>query len=78
MVYFFSVNGRFAAKRDDVRWHLASLRLKYAYFSKVELSFTGRDVPDTAKVTEVAGRFLSKVLPILMREHWADWERYGH
>jgi hypothetical protein len=74
VVYFFSVNGAFVEERMGVRLHLADIRLKYAYFSKVEMSTVTQEIPSKEKVTELAEKFLARALPILMQEHWADWK----
>jgi len=72
VIYFFMVNGKFMVTRTDVRRSLGRLRLKYAYFSKVELSFPGAVPPDRDQALKLAGRFLAKALPILIDEHWPD------
>jgi hypothetical protein len=74
VIYFFSVNGAFVEERMGVRLHLADIRLKYAYFSKVEISTVTQEIPPKEKVTELAQQFLARALPILMQEHWADWK----
>ena len=77
VIYFFGVNGTFVNDRTDVRLHLASPRLRYAYFSKVEISFGNSPIqPDKDQALEIASRFFSKALPILMREHWQDWDKF--
>lgn len=73
VVYFFSVNGAYLADRQRVRLALADIRWKYAYFSKVELSFITADVPPEPQVLAVAGKLFNKVLPVLIHEHWQDW-----
>ena len=59
VIYFFSVNGAFVEERTGVRLHLADIRLKYAYFSKVEMSTVTQEVPSKEKVTELAEKFLA-------------------
>jgi hypothetical protein len=75
VVYFFSVNGKFVEDRTSVRWYLGDIRYKYAYFSKVELSFhTQGSPPKVEAVLKSSTKILRKILPILVREHWADWK----
>jgi len=76
VVYFFSVNGHFAEERTKVRAYLADIRLKYAYFSKVELSFQSQGQPDRALALDISERFFRKALPVLMSDHWVDWDRF--
>lgn len=76
VIYFFGVNGTFVNDRTEVRWSLASPRLRYAYFSKVEMAFLGESQPEKDQALEIAGKFFSKALPILMKDHWQDWEKF--
>jgi hypothetical protein len=76
VIYFFSVNGTFVNDRTAVRLHLASPRLKYAYFSKVELAFIGSAQPNRDQALELASRFFGKSLPILMTDHWQNWDQF--
>ena len=76
VIYFFGVNGTFVNDRTDVRLSLASPRLRYAYFSKVEVAFPGQVQPEKDDALEIASRFFSKALPILMRDHWQDWDKF--
>jgi hypothetical protein len=76
VIYFFSVNGRFDNGREGVRLSLADPRVKYAYFSKVELSFEEEPMPDKEEALKIASGFLSKALPILIKEHWQDWDSF--
>jgi len=73
VIYFFSVNGAFEPDRLSVRLRLSDLRVKYSYLSKVEIAFGGRPQPDTAQVLELTKRLLAEALPVLMEEHWPDW-----
>jgi hypothetical protein len=73
VVYFFSVNGAYLADRQRVRVALADLFSKYAYFSKVELSFMSADKPSDMQVHNVTDRILPKTLRVLVRDHWQDW-----
>lgn len=75
VVYFFSVNGEFKATRGAVRLALSDIRNKYAYFSKVEIAFGGVQ-PDRDKALELTAKFLKKALPLLMNEHWQNWDEF--
>jgi hypothetical protein len=73
VVYTFGVNNVLAAERNRVRKEMASIRQRYAYFSKVELSFgLGRDHPSHDAAVAAAERMLRKVLPLLIEQHWPD------
>ncbi len=50
---------------------------KYAYFSKVEVTFpVPAGMPQAAvdKAVEEGKRFLQVMLPVLVRDHWPDWQ----
>ncbi len=72
--YLFSVNGKFVSSRTDVRMALSNLFERYAYFSKVEVTF-GRPGQKTEpeQVKAAAEKVLSKILPVLVEDHWPDW-----
>ncbi|NLX04836.1 MAG: exosortase-associated EpsI family protein [Phycisphaerae bacterium] len=75
VLYFFAVNGGYACERTAVRLRLADLRTKYAYFSKVELAFSGAKQPTAEQAKELAQKFYAQAVPILVDEHWPDWEQ---
>ena len=75
VVYFFHINGKYEPNRMRTRLHLADLRQKYCYFSKVELAFYRGVQPDAEQVLEVARKFFKRALPILIRDHWPVWEQ---
>ncbi|MFA5864094.1 MAG: exosortase-associated EpsI family protein [Phycisphaerae bacterium] len=74
VIYFFFVNGHYTETRDKVRVYQADVRIKYAYFSKVEVSFGSTEPPKGDKALELGEKFLNKALPILIKDHWANWE----
>lgn len=75
VLYTFHTNGRFAPDRHVVRAVLNNPRDKHAYFSKVELSFgTPQASPSREQAIEAARRFVQKALPVLVQEHWPDWD----
>ncbi len=71
VVYNFYCNGRFVANSLRVRLLLNSLTSTYAYFSKVEVSF-----PRATREQNVEGvvKLFNRVLPVLLRDHWPDFE----
>jgi len=70
VLYFFMVNGSFVSSRTAARVRLADVRYKHAYFSKVELAFQNGAQPDGKQSTALAAKLLTKVLPVLVADHW--------
>jgi hypothetical protein len=76
VMYTFHVNGVFAPEGRAVSTIMNDPRSRHGYFSKIELSFGGADTPVPFEASVEAGkRLLQKVLPILVRDHWPDWEQ---
>jgi hypothetical protein len=78
VVYFFLTNGRYVTTRNSVRLAQSNLWDRYAYYSKIELVF-GDDYPprrfaDRDQSIHAAARLLRKLMPILLADHYADWE----
>jgi len=72
VMYVFSANGRFECDRQRLRVLLGKPLERYAYFSKVEISLSA---PNTSQAAMEAGtKLLRKLLPILVSDHWPDWE----
>ncbi|MBI1825103.1 MAG: hypothetical protein HYR83_01830 [Planctomycetes bacterium] len=69
VVYTFCANGQIVATRNDVRLVINDPKRKYAYFSKVELSF-----PRATREQTLSGAtsVLNVLLPALVRDHWPD------
>jgi hypothetical protein len=78
VIYLFHCNGQFAAKRNKVRWLVSRPSDRYAYFSKVEIVFGGPNSQPRYATREqsvtAAKRLFSHVLPVLLENHWPDWE----
>ena len=75
VLYTFHVNGEFRATRTGVRGLLGNPLNRYAYFSKVEVTFGANDALPPVDEGLVAGKkFLQAVIPILLADHWPDWE----
>lgn len=75
VLYTFHANGQFRADRTAVRLAIGSLTDRYAYFSKVEVGVDleeGRFTKDQAVTS--AKRFLKVAIPVLLEDHWPDWE----
>lgn len=75
VLYTFHSNGQFRENRTAVRLAIGSLTDRYAYFSKVEVSVDiepGRFTKEQA--VEAARRFLKVAIPVLLEDHWPDWE----
>lgn len=78
VTYLFHCNGQFVATRNDVRYLINTLNNRYAYFSKIELTFGAlRANPHNASredSVKAAAKFLDRVLPVLLENHFPDWE----
>lgn len=75
VMYTFHTNGRFCPDRWCVRLAIGDPTARHAYYSKVEISFgAGGAMPPEAVAIEAGRRFLAKVIPVLVRDHWPDWE----
>ena len=71
VVYTFFCNGRFVCTRTAVRLLINDPTKTYAFFSKVEVSF---ERATRAQSMEGARKLFEQVLPILIRDHWPDFE----
>ena len=88
VMYTFHANGRFRQGRKSVRFALGNPLERFAYFSKVEVSFAQRSTlagllstgakDDTAtdhqEALEASAAVLRKFLPLLVERCWPDWE----
>lgn len=81
IVYTFHCNGRFACTREGVRLIVNNLFDRYAYYSKVEISFGSErsrpKYPTREQSVEAAEKLLSFALPVLVEAHWPDWTEAG-
>ncbi|MCA9242600.1 MAG: exosortase-associated EpsI family protein [Phycisphaerales bacterium] len=77
VVYFFYANDKYYADRSDVRVALQSPWARYAYYSKIELSFmngTGGSAMATRDETIGATeRLLKRLWPVLLHDHFPNW-----
>ncbi len=73
VVYFFAVNGDFVCTRTAVRDRQTRLTDRYAYFSKVEMSFSQPNKLGREGVLAAAEKLASGLVPVLVTEYWPDW-----
>jgi hypothetical protein len=71
VVYTFHCNGRFVATRSGVRVLINDPLSTHAYFSKVEVGFPGAT---RARSLIGAVKLFDRVLPVLLKDHWPDFE----
>lgn len=74
--YTFAANNELLANRNAVRLKLRKLTVTHSYFSKVELTFYGRNGkrPTREQAIEASARLFRHVLPVLFEDHWPDWK----
>jgi hypothetical protein len=76
VMYLFHTNGQFCPDRMCARSALADPFVRHAYFSKLEVTFGTQDnLPTREKAIEAGKRFLATVIPILLKDHWPDWDK---
>ncbi len=75
VLYFFKVNGEYAANREEARITLnKNLFRNSSYFSKIELIFNEKSIsPTKEEAVAVGEKVLSIILPILEKDHWPEW-----
>ena len=76
VAYFFYTNGQYVTSRTQVRNAITNFTDKYAYFSKIELSFSDEQLrsADREQTLAATQRLLGKIMPILWDDHYQDWE----
>ena len=77
VAYFFYVNGRYVTTRTSVRRAVSNLWDRFAYYSKIEISFSDdsfRRFPDREQAVAATERLLQRLMPILWEDHYQDWE----
>ncbi len=77
VLYFFKVNGEYAGSREQARVELnKNIFNKYSYFSKIEIIFNPQiGVIDQQQAMGAGEKILRKLLPVLEKEHWPDWNK---
>jgi len=73
IVYFFGANGGYVSSRNGLRLRLNNWYDKYAYFSKVEVSFPNGEGMSTEAAVKAVEKLMRKLVPILTVEHWPIW-----
>jgi hypothetical protein len=77
VLFFFYANGEYVTTRGEVRFATSNLGDRYAYYSKIELSFINdsvtRSAPHEAS-KEAGARLLKKIMPVLWADHFPDWD----
>ncbi len=78
VVYTFHANGKFTTTRTGVRRLTHRITDRHAYYSKVEVSFGGGPGQSQnlgrQESIAAAAKLFNTILPILIEEHWPDWE----
>ena len=77
VAYFFYANGHYATTRTGVRFAISNIWDRYAYYSKIEVSFSGvdgREYADRQQTIDATRRLLRKLMPILWEDHYQAWE----
>ncbi len=75
VMYVFHCNGRFAPDGKIVTTIMNNPHDRHGYFSKVEVSFGNAEVtPSVEKSIEAGKKIFQKIIPILVKEHWPNWE----
>lgn len=72
VLYTFHCNGRFTGTRSGVRLLINDPRTTHAYFSKVEIRFPAAT---RSQSTEGVAKLLGHVLPVLIEDHFPDFEK---
>lgn len=81
VLFFFYANGKYMTTRGEVRLATSNLADRYAYYSKIEVSFInegGTRSADHEAAKEAGARLLKKLMPILWADHYPDWEASKH
>jgi len=71
VMYFFHANGEYATTRTGVRTLTASLWQPYAYYAKIEVTFTDGESMRAGKTASLnaLGPLLERVMPVLLEDH---------
>jgi hypothetical protein len=71
VLYFFHANGHYALTRDHVRESMSNPFQRFAYYAKVEITFSSGGGARAGAEASVAalGPLLERLMPILLHEH---------
>jgi hypothetical protein len=76
VMYMFCANGELLAHRRAVQRTVGNPYNTHAFFSKLELTFgTQTTGPPKERALEAGERFLQKIIPVLVEDHWPDWDQ---
>ena len=79
VMYFFDVNAGYAASRNGVRLWLSNPLARYAYYAKIEVSFTDDALVHTAGADAsraALAPLLEAVVPVLRSDHF-DLDKFA-
>lgn len=71
VVYTFYTNDHFVNTRTGVRLRIHNPSNRFAFFSKVEVSFPNAT---REQCLDGARKLFDRVLPVLIRDHWPDFQ----
>ncbi len=74
VIYTFHANGKFAARRGEIIRAITNPYDSQAYYSKVEVTVGTVTFPTREEAIEETREILSRILPLLIEEHWPDWK----
>ena len=77
VAFFFYTNGGFETSRNGVRLAVANLSDRYAYYSKIEISYSSdghRLFADREETKSAAAELIRRLMPILLSDHYQDWD----
>jgi hypothetical protein len=73
VMYLFHVNDEFKTTRDGVRVALSNPLQRYAYYAKIEVTFTDdstKRMADADASVAALGPLMDAVLPVLFEDHF--------
>jgi hypothetical protein len=76
VLYFFLCNDEYYTTRNQVRLKLGQVYERYAYYAKLEFRFFDYELrrpAERAAALAAVQPLLEKLMPLLKREHFADW-----
>jgi len=76
VAYFFYANGKYVTSRTGVRLAVSNIWDRYAYYSKIEVSFSdlgSRTFANREETIAATRRLLAKLMPILWNDHFQAW-----
>ena len=72
--YYFSVDGSYSCTRRGVQLKQANMDHVFTYFSKVEVSLPNVGELPREKVISAMEKILKVISPVLLEDHWPDWQ----